>query len=600
MELPEEYETWKQTQTLKSDYETWKAGEAHQAELAHGGAMRTATDAPFRNPAVGSLVGGTVGALGGLAIGGPGGAMAGGIGGALLGEAAQQGYEYLSGSSAAPRTSEESIRRLAEEATMTGITQLLTPAARVGRLATAPPILEPGAEDAMRFMGKYTKQGFLPAEATKSRVTDIVQNIGEASLFGGGRIKTFKENRDVLFNTIADEYVTQFGARANADEVGRAIVDAAKGNLADKTVPAKMTYQILETAAADATISIQGIKHNADFQKMLRLSQASKGLEERAMGDTLLTYIEQLPDTVSYAVAKDVRTRIRTLQSTLEKGIDTKGSPAIGKAKHLYGQLTDEIRAGLSKTDPFLAEMWDEANFTTAAAQAQFNNRVIRTMVKQSIEEGGNKPEAIANQLVQQNNMTAMRTVMNAVDDPTRQAIRSYTLDRLMQDSMHNGVINGIKLEERMFSRKGVGEASMRTLYTPEQIHTYKQFINALKLAQDKQSEGTGRMLIQLTQGGALMNMGAAALGKSDQFIQESAGILLSPLMISRLMTTPTTANIMIRGLTLPARTELAASLAGSAINALYPRSSKTVVPTTPMNPKHAVSAGPPSMEHHY
>src|SRR5438128_1128584 len=109
--LEEEFAAYKQLGPAQREFQQWKARQAHEAEIAAGGAIRPAP--PEQNFPIGATIGGVTGAvIGGLSPV-PGGATIGGVVGTLGGEAIQQGVETVMGSEAAPQSLGQSAQRLA-------------------------------------------------------------------------------------------------------------------------------------------------------------------------------------------------------------------------------------------------------------------------------------------------------------------------------------------------------------------------------------------------------------------------------------------------------------------------------------------------------
>jgi hypothetical protein len=113
----------------------------------------------------------------------------------------------------------------------------------------------------------------------------------------------------------------------------------------------------------------------------------------------------------------------------------------------------------------------------------------------------------------------------------------------------------------------------MQATFSPEQISAYKAFVNAVKVTQHEGGDKTGRLLVQLSQGGALINLAGNATGMADTGHEfESGAILITPYVLSKMLTNPTTARWLIRGFSLPAKSEQGGLLAGRLLYAAFPR----------------------------
>jgi hypothetical protein len=631
--LQEDFEAFKATRRESAAFGTQQAFERFKQEQLAGGAIRAAPVEP--NLPVGAVVGGVAGALTPV----PGGAALG----TLAGEATQQVVEQAIRSEAAPKTGLEAAQRLLQETLFGEIGQ------RVGQgggwlmqrmgIPFAKGLTAEGKEATKFVAGKTSEPIFLPSELTDTRILDVLQNVSEYSLLGGGAIKTFKQNRDLFFQGLADDIINRHGPRMSDVDAGRAVVDAAKRNLEVSTFPAKMIYQAIEADAAPDLVMVptrmtvqritgkeaeaaaepgvktmtqeiqvgerlEGLKVmvrqeerlvggprinlgaiNEDLATMRKVAQEAGGLSDREMGNTLLSFLNEKPDIVSYPVAKAIRTEVRTLQRTLEQSIESKNAPAIGKAKTIYAKLTEEIRKGLNDYDPFVAEMWDTANTIEREGQQKFNNSLIRRLVKLADEQGKGKPEAIVEAVWRPRNTTVIQRVRAAVDPTDWGKMQSVEMQNLMAKSLDaNGNMSGRQLEKLLFKPGGLGEDAVEAGFDAGTVTELKQFVNALKVAQDRSTEGTGRVLIQLKQGGLAVALGAGAF-VADDYTAEllgSAGIvLLGPAALGKVMTSPMGIKWLTEGLAISNKTKTASALAGRILQAAFPRPVAMTAPTT-------------------
>lgn len=655
----------------------------HQAEMEAGGAVRQGS--PSRNIPVGAMVGGMAGAgLGLAATGGtPIGAMIGGVAGTAVGELAQQGYELLKDPGAAPRSIGESAARVAEQevyqAAGEGIGRLAGWLIAGRRIAPSiPESITPQERQAMAYMtSKGYSPGYMPAEVTESRGLDVLHNISEFSLFGGGAIKKFRDKRDrEVYADLAHGLITDLGPKMSADEVGRAVVQSVNRGLEMEQIPIKMEYNMIERMAApdyvhvptrvtvtkdmepitktaidkvtvdksmsqpkDRSIKVgeddagddvfktikagdpelrgmtvkvteQTIQVGEQLKRMkvmtdqtefqvsgarinlsplkdelagaLKVAKAAGGLEDKAMGTTMLKFLSEKPDFVSYPVAKQIRTELRAMQDGLAASPETKNAPAIGLAGKAYDGLTRQIESGLAEYDPFLAARWKDVNFREASRQARFNNDLVRSLVQHADRAGSGKPEAIVDQVFQHNNISTIQNIKNAVDRPTWDKMLSWHFRDVYEKSGGNAEA----MREAFFGAKsGLGEKEMVQAYGPERVKQYKDLLNAMQTSQAKHGDKTGTVFIQLKQPGAVMQLSGAALAGVGLIQDEvdvtqtalGAAIVLAPPVLARMMTNPLTAKWIIDGMKIPAGTKEASAMAARILPLAFPRMASTI-----------------------
>lgn len=637
---------------------------AVQADQAQGGSIRQGH--PAVNFPVGATVGGMVGAGAGLAItgGNPVGALVGGAIGTGVGELSQQGYELLKDPGAAPKTLTESAARVGEQEAYQALGE------GVGRLAGGliagrriapgiPASISPQEHQAMTFLTQRGySQGYMPSEVTETRGLDILHNIAEFSLFGGGAIKKFRQKRErEVFADLANQMVADLGPKLAPDDVGRAVVYAVNHNLELEKIPIKMEYNTIEALAAPGythvptrmtvardvspmteskkigeTVTVtkpddealQGMRVKTFRQDIqvgerlehlnvmtatqelqisgaridlsplkeelsgaLRTAKEAGGLENKAMGTTMLQFLAEKPDLVSYPVAKQMRTELRTMRDGLAASPETKNAPAIALADKAYASMTKRIVAGLNDFDPTLGARFEDVSFREAGRQGQFNSDIVRALVKDADTPGSGKPEAIVDQVFQHNNVTTINNLKNAVDAPTWDKMLSWH----WRDVYAKSDGNGAAMREAFFGAKsGLGEKEMVQAYGPERVGLYKQVINAMEVGQKQTADKTGTIFIQLKQPGAVMQLSGAALAGIGLIQDEvdisttalGAAIVLSPPVLARLMTNPTSIKWILQGMKIPAGTREAAALATRLLPIAFPRLATQAVTEPP------------------
>ena len=569
MGLDEDFQAYLDTKAQSSDFALEHAFRQHMAEQAAGG---TIAQAPSARQPIGSTVGSIAGGIAGASLGGVPGAVAGATGGAALGDLAQTGVEHLMGIQDTPQTAMDALKSAGQEGAIGALSEgggraVVGLGAKV--LAPFAKSVTPEAQQATAFLQPKMKQPLLPSEATSSRTLDVLENVAESSLIGGGSIKNFKENRAQVFEGMADDIVNSFGPKTRPDEIGQALMDAVDKGKKMAQAPAKILYNTVEAQAGAAPIETQSLKRMT--VPLAKISEALNGIEGSSAGDDLVKSIQGLGDTMDFTTAKALRSRL--IAKADQMSIDNKNAPAIGVTKRLVKALDGEIDKGLNAFDPGARDMWRDANKIYREGEQTFNNRLIRGLVKKGMEEFGDNPEAIAKSIFQPGKVTSINRIKEAVDSGTWKQLQSFAVQDLLAKGSLDGVITGKKLDAAMFSRTGYGPNMMGAVFEPGQLDRLKAFSSALRLTQEKQSEGTGRMLIQLTQGGAALNLIAGASGFADtDFNAESGVILLGPAVLAKLLTHAPTANWLIRGVQMPAHAGQAGAIAGHLLSAAFPR----------------------------
>jgi len=467
--------------------------------------------------------------------------------GAAAGEAMRQIGQHIFKDPERPQTSLEAAKKIGTTGLKEGAWELGGGLATKGIMRMLQPFskkISVGALDSIELMKGRISPVLTPSEATQSRFLDIAENIADSSLIGGGAIETFKLKRQKAFDIFADELIDQFGMRVSPDDLGEMFIDTVSGKWDLHKKAANILYNKVEDLAKGVIVPIKKLKSFAT-----PLSEVGKelgGIEAVNAGDDLMKAVIDLPDTLTFSAAKDLRSRL--ISRVDEFNILNKNAPAIGKAKKLISILDESIGKSLRSEGASVLDAWRVANNFYKTGSKQFNNTMIRRFIKMG-EETGTGPENIGKAIFKPGAVTTVRRVKNALSPNEWKSMQSFYIQQLFTKSSNKeGVIQGERLLNNMIGKSGsMGESTLKEIFNPEQLNQIMKFSNALKMTQSKQSGGLGGMFIQLTQAGAVVGL---ALGKMPS---EAGVILLGPAVISKLILNPKTARLLTEGIKLHA-----------------------------------------------
>lgn len=430
----------------------------------------------------------------------------------------------------------------------------------------------PMAKRANKFL-KSIKTTLLPSEATESRVLDVLQNISENSLVGGSFIRNFKLNRISAINQYADEFIDTFGARLSPDDLGVIILRDQKESLNIIKEMAKPLYNkvdeltqglhkivkgnmIAPGVRTTSKVGIINIKNAKKFAgNVAKTSKEIKGFGADLSGGHLADDILGQSDHLSFRAAQDLRSLL--LKRADELSITNKGAPAIGFARKMAGMIDEAIEKGLSENSPEALAIWREANNIDKSGRNQFNNKLIRRLVKIADQNFGNNPEGIVKQIFKPNSISRIKVLKNSLDQETWKKVKGWVATDLIAKSTSktDQLLKGANLEAAMFGRNGLGEKAMAEIFTAKEVSSLREFANALKVSQEKQAEGLGRMWIQLTQAAAFVGLFTGNVTGLSTFVT------VGPAVIGKILTNPKTSKILTEGLKLPTGSKQAAIL---------------------------------------
>lgn len=310
----------------------------------------------------GGIVGGVVTAplavkagVAGTAIGGP---VVGGLAalgttalgvafGAGTGEAYKQVGQQLSGSLDAPKTSIEAAKRIGKAGVTEGAWDLVGGLAMKGFGKIIAPFKNKvmgETEGVINLLKDRIKPVvLLPAEATESRVLDLLQNVSESSIVGGGAIQTYKTQRLKFFDDFADSLIDEFGKRTDPTDLGNLFVASISNSRAVHAKASSILYNSVKAGRTKTTT--QSLKNFA--KPLQRRAGKLEGIEAKNAGDDLVSAVMDLPEQLSYKEATELRSRL--ISRINEFSVINKKAPAIGKAKKMVGLLDKAIGKSLGE-----------------------------------------------------------------------------------------------------------------------------------------------------------------------------------------------------------------------------------------------------------
>lgn len=487
----------------------------------------------------GELVGGiTGGFVGGAATGGnPLGMIIGaGIGGGL-GEAAEQTINQLLSGEAL--TLEDSAKRVVKSmGTQAGGEAVgVGAAASLGKaLAPAAKRVLPETQEAAEMFAREAGGKFTAAQMSEIRGIDLIENIAEASLFGGGRITRFKETQLGKAQGLLENILEEFGAKATPEQTGDLILRAIREetSLSPRTgrlvlgeestifgdVSSALFSKVDEAIGAEPSVSTEAIKKSIQSSEDFMTGGAGKQVIESRVR-SFMNGLRKLPDTVSFQGLQKQRALIgeflatKDLSKTSRRGLS-----------QIIESINNEMKLAAERAGPDIFGQYQKANRFHAAGSKRFRNKIIQRLLKKN-------PEDIANRLFQRGDVTDIRMVRKIVGQKDWGKVQGQFFRQMVERSLDNGVPNGQRILNNM---ERMTEPTLKEIFPFEldkaKLKKFRTAANIIKTSESRQAEGTGRMLIQLTQGGALVNVVAGSRGKGASML-----VLFGPPGLARLMT---------------------------------------------------------------
>jgi hypothetical protein len=426
------------------------------------------------------------------------------------------------------------------------------------RLFPARPVT-PEAVEAQKIVSKVGGQ-LTPAQITDSRGLDIAENIAESSLIGGGAIKEVKKGTQQKLQDAIESSASRFASQFSPEQSGEAIQQAMERSEGAWRAASKEKYAAIDAAMRDpatgtplALVDLRPVKDMA-----AKLQPGEVRLETGYLSNRLRN-IQEMPDQVLFEEAHALRSDIMDIV----RGVTAPGGPATGpqvKAKGPMARLAAETFQQMEETAKEVGgnafQAWREADAFFREGAKTFNSALTRQVARAT-------PDAVVGVIAKNARPYAIRSIRNTVDDVEAwRGVQASWLDQLLNSpgvtNATTGEMSG-KALVRQLTR--FGDEALSELFPSGAGSSLKRLGHALAFAQQKSPEATGNMMIQMSQAGAVLGLPASMILGSPQGALTSGAILIGPAIISKALTNPSIANLLIKGVNLSADASEASGL---------------------------------------
>jgi hypothetical protein len=431
-------------------------------------------------------------------------------------------------------------------------------AAVLKTLAPAAKKITPATKRAMDYFKRYGGK-FTPAQATETRVLDLLENVAESSIFGGGRMGAFKRGQVEVTEDIAQDIATRLGTRATPEEVGLLVQKSIEGKREAFNAAASALYKSVDNLTEGVLVSTEPLKKRAaTLLKDIPTDPATGKALIPSLQDNTTTRMLQdfadLPDEVPFSYLQQWRSDLSQVGFAPTDMIPGKSA---GLAKH----LAKEIDSLFSKAEGGLTgdalEAFRAANTFWKTGKETFNNKFIKALVAKD-------PEGVVGSIFRKGAIQPIRRTMAMVDAEGRRKLKGSFVNKVIfkEAIAPDGSISGRKLSTIL---RNYGKETLREVLSRAERKELYRFANVLRMQQQKATGVGGGMLIQLTQAGAILELGGA-FATGAGFTKMGGAILLGPSALSQVFTRPLGIRWLTDGLVTKPGSKAATRLAGRLI----------------------------------
>lgn len=495
------------------------------------------------------------------------------VGAGAGGAAAELGYQATTGEQLdTNKALEAGTRQFAFEGVGQGAMRAVNRLIKPTRMAVEPGVQQ--AEQAFKGAGGE----FLPHQLVpEHRGIGLVTGIAKEGV-GGGRVsaslKQQQEALKALSEKTADKLADQTLRDLDDSEIGELLVDTIEGGKGAYEAAAKKMYQSLDSSGVKVSMApvVQEaeavLKGFADIKNVGKTGSASQTMKR------LLSFSKtnektgvQTFEDLSFEQSQELRSE---LVAAKRQAKNPKERRAYAKLSVTLDQAMEQ--SALKSGHPTLADDWRAVNAFYKDGKRVFDNKFIARLMSDDVAA-----EKVGEMIAASGNVTTIRQVQEALKYASVPTTKTGTLDtsRAMSavragwfssavlGASTKGSLSGDVLSTRLANPKV--QRTMQALYTPEQREAIMQFAEVAKMTQTA-PKGGGEMLIKLTQASQGAAVAAMFFGGSAAS-PVAVPVLIAPNLLSRMLTNPTVAGWLTRGVKLPLGSPARAGLASRILN---------------------------------
>ena len=424
--------------------------------------------------------------------------------------------------------------------------------------------ITPAKADAANFL--ETEVGLKPplslGQLTESRPIDLLENVSEVSLIGGGTIIKLKTGQKEGTVEFAKQFANSITREVkNPDQLGDLVMAVIRGKAKPAQEASKVLFNTVfgKTRNIKRTIKTPGKTEKVDILDMRPMKEwvnnvlgrdikNLKGINQ-VTGKNIINKITQQPDFISLSEANQLRTALRKLGEGQPLVPKSASANRIGNTAN--AKLLAEMRKTLQQFAPQEVALFDKARKLSFEGSKPFRDKFIKQLLTAGDEKFGNAPATIAKKIFAKNNGRNIEKLKTFIDDETFTILKGHLWRDILERSTNKdtGEIIGTKLHTTLFSESGLGASTLNATFNKQELTTMRSLANALKEVERREGESIGKMAIQFAQAGAVLQLATGDRGVSGGD-KAAVAILVGPSLIAKAFTNPRFIKLVIKGQT--------------------------------------------------
>jgi hypothetical protein len=379
-----------------------------------------------------------------------------------------------------------------------------------------------------------------PALLQEGQTIDILENVADLSLIGGGSIRSAREGAESIATSGIEDFATRYKSLAGEDELGLLFQQTLAGSQKAFKATSNSKYKALDEALTRA-----GNPNAVDITTLKKWAKGElKNIGAKSESGALVSFLRGIDaekNFVNFKKANNLRSDYLEITRALAE-------PGLGKKKQrlaaVAAKYIDESMTA-AKLPEEVQDLYRKANNFYKKGAKVYNDDLFKTLMDKD-------PELVYKSIVPQaaDRPTLVTSTFKIIDEVKDKAVRNQLKNKLRgeflediltksstQSDQFGRQINGTKFEDLLKIKK---KKTFNAFFEPNQIKNLVNFSNALKFSQGrirKRGGTPGAIFIQMKQSGAVMQLVAGGTAGALGSPGIAAGIILTPAALAKMMT---------------------------------------------------------------
>ena len=381
-----------------------------------------------------------------------------------------------------------------------------------------------------------------PALLQSGQIIDILENVAESSIIGGGKIRYAKEGANTVAQTGIDNFIKQYKLIAGDGELGVLFQKVLTNDISAFKAAAKVKYKAVDKALSSKKFANNFQVDLSDLKKFAKEELANIGFKQQSAG--VKKFLEDILAENNYITFSRANIlRGDALEITRDFTTEVLGKKKSRAAAIFADKITKAMEE--SPVPESVKKLLLDANQHYREGAKVFNDTLFKKIINsdpdlvyKAIIAAGDRPTLVKR---------TFDILDKRIKDPAERAllknkIRGEFLEDMLSRSQVENNQFGVEVDAgKLFKNYTQKKKTFETMFSKEERSNFNKFLNALRFAQGRKSKAgglPGGMMIQMKQSGAILELGGL-LGVGTGFTGAGATFLLGPAVIAKAFTTP-------------------------------------------------------------